>query len=157
MGLTPTNQMVKNLVVVQDAYVNTYHPDFMGGSNSIMSMFDPANAKKLHEQNKKAGFNIEALQSRGPASAGINLDVGDGEPGPSNKDRVKHIQDYEINKYINQDMKPIHMPRMASFKRAEDDDPGQSSPRATMETTIIKNLISSYFATVRKTMNDMVP
>jgi len=49
------------------------------------------------------------------------------------------------------------MPRMTTFKRAEDNDPGQSSPRANMETTVIKNLIVSYFGTVRKTMNDMVP
>jgi len=33
--------MVKNLIVVQDAYINTYHPNFMGGANSIFSMFDP--------------------------------------------------------------------------------------------------------------------
>ena len=39
--LKPTNQMVKNLIVVQDAYINTYHPNFMGGANSIFSMFDP--------------------------------------------------------------------------------------------------------------------
>ena len=49
------------------------------------------------------------------------------------------------------------MPRMVQFKRASDSDPGQSSPRANMETTIIKNLIISYFGTVRKTINDMVP
>ena len=34
--------MVKNLIVVQDAYINTYHPNFMGGANSIFSMFDPS-------------------------------------------------------------------------------------------------------------------
>jgi len=39
--LKPTNTMVKNLVVVQNAYINTYHPDFMGGANSIFNMFDP--------------------------------------------------------------------------------------------------------------------
>ena len=49
------------------------------------------------------------------------------------------------------------MPHMAKYKRANDNDPGQSSPRANMETNIIKNLIVSYFNTVRKTMNDMVP
>ena len=46
---------------------------------------------------------------------------------------------------------------MANFKRAEDDDPGQSAQRADMESALIKNLIVSYFDTVRKTMNDMVP
>ena len=58
---------------------------------------------------------------------------------------------------MQKDVKPIQMPRMTSFKRAEDNDPGQSSPRASMEVTIIKNLIISYFDTVRKTINDMVP
>jgi dynamin 1-like protein len=39
--LLPTNLMVQNLIKVQDSYINTYHPDFMGGSNSIFNMFDP--------------------------------------------------------------------------------------------------------------------
>ncbi len=64
---------------------------------------------------------------------------------------------YELDKYMQKNVKPISMPRMQSFKRAETDDPGQSSHRATMETSIIKGLIVSYFDTVRKTINDMVP
>ncbi len=40
--LLPTNQMVKNLIVIEDAYINTYHPDFMGGANAIYNVFDPA-------------------------------------------------------------------------------------------------------------------
>ena len=46
---------------------------------------------------------------------------------------------------------------MPTFMRAQNDDPGQSSPRSQLETHIIKNLIVSYFNTVRKSMNDMVP
>ncbi len=48
--LKPTNQMVKNLIVVQDAYINTYHPNFMGGANSIFSMFDPQVQIKQQEE-----------------------------------------------------------------------------------------------------------
>ena len=33
--------MVKNLIVIEDAYINTYHPDFVGGANAIMNVFDP--------------------------------------------------------------------------------------------------------------------
>ena len=40
--LEPANQQVRNLVRIQDAYINTYHPDFMGGSNSIVNVFDVA-------------------------------------------------------------------------------------------------------------------
>mmetsp|Transcript_54656 Transcript_54656/g.75075 ORF Transcript_54656/g.75075 Transcript_54656/m.75075 type:complete len:153 (+) Transcript_54656:1715-2173(+) len=69
----------------------------------------------------------------------------------------KNFQDYEIQKYMQKDIKPIHLPDMPSYMRAEDRDPGQSSPRSTLEVRIIKNLIVSYFDTVRKSMNDQVP
>jgi len=46
---------------------------------------------------------------------------------------------------------------MPTYMRAQNEDPGQSSPRSQLETHIIKSLIVSYFNTVRKSMNDMVP
>ena len=49
------------------------------------------------------------------------------------------------------------MPHMQEFKRAENNDPGQSQSRADMEVTLIKNLIVSYYSTVRKQINDSVP
>lgn len=38
--LQPTNAMVRNLIVIEDAYINTYHPDFMGGAAAILNVFD---------------------------------------------------------------------------------------------------------------------
>ena len=58
---------------------------------------------------------------------------------------------------MQKDIKPIRLPDMPTYMRAEDKDPGQSSPRSQLEVRIIKGLIVSYFDTVRKTMNDMVP
>ena len=58
---------------------------------------------------------------------------------------------------MQKDIKPIHMPKMQEFKRADSTDPGQSSSRADMEAALIKNLIVSYYDTVRKQMNDSVP
>jgi hypothetical protein len=86
-----------------------------------------------------------------------NDDDDGGSTGFSGEERVKDLHQYEVNKYMQKNIRPIHMPRMTSFKRAEDHDPGQSSPRAHMEITMTKNLIRSYFGTVRKSMNDMVP
>ena len=71
--------------------------------------------------------------------------------------RLKNFTDYEINKYMQKNIKPIHLPDMPTYMRAEDKDPGQSSPRNRLEVHIIKSLIVSYFDTVRKSMNDMVP
>ena len=58
---------------------------------------------------------------------------------------------------MQEDIKPIHVPDMPTFMRAEDNDPGQSKPRSQLEVHIIKSLVVSYFDTVRKSMNDMVP
>lgn len=78
-------------------------------------------------------------------------------PDSKNKGRLGDINDYEIQKYMQNNIKPVHLPDMPTYMRAENQDPGQSSPRADLETHIIKNLIVSYFNTVRKSMNDMVP
>lgn len=75
----------------------------------------------------------------------------------SQEERVQDLHQYEVNKYMQKDIKPIHMPKMTNYKRADVHDPGQSSARAQTETQMIKSLIVSYFDTVRKTMNDMVP
>ena len=58
---------------------------------------------------------------------------------------------------MQNNIKPIHLPDIPSYMRAEDQDPGQSSPRSQLEVHIIKSLIVSYFDTVRKSMCDMVP
>jgi len=71
--------------------------------------------------------------------------------------RLKNLNEYEIQKYMQKDIKPIHMPEMPDELHATNEDPGQSSPRSQLETHIIKSLIISYFNTVRKSMNDMVP
>jgi dynamin 1-like protein len=58
-SLSPCNQMGKNLIVIEDAYINTYHPDFMGGANAIFNVFDPSTyaaqqikLQKLEEANR---------------------------------------------------------------------------------------------------------
>lgn len=45
--------MVRNLIQVQDSYINTYHPDFMGGANSIVNVFDVNSYNKIAEARKK--------------------------------------------------------------------------------------------------------
>ena len=45
----------------------------------------------------------------------------------NDEERVKDFDNYEVNTYLQKDIKPIHMPKMQSFKRADNNDPGQSS------------------------------
>ena len=41
--LEPTNQMIKNLIDIELAYINTSHPDFMGADQSVVNVFDDSN------------------------------------------------------------------------------------------------------------------
>jgi dynamin 1-like protein len=170
--LQPTNAMIKNLVKIQDAYINTYHPDFMGGANSIVNVFDVNNYSKHQMQMNQATANRELgdfedidVGQDTKKKSGISLLLSQKGEADGAKERgtifddgrLKNFNDKEINKYMQHNVKPIHLPEMPSTMRAENQDPGQSSPRSHLETHIIKSLIVSYFDTVRKSMNDMVP
>lgn len=53
-----TTGMIKNLIQVQDSYINSYHPDFMGGANSIVNVFDVNSYQKhMQDANKRGGLN----------------------------------------------------------------------------------------------------
>lgn len=43
--------MVKNLIKIEDAYINTSHPDFMGGAAAMVNVFDPANYTEKKRKN----------------------------------------------------------------------------------------------------------
>lgn len=75
-----TSQMVRNLITIEDAYINTYHPDFMGGANAIFNVFDPnayrAQQAKLEEledrasdRKKKRDLTFEEISDANAASA----------------------------------------------------------------------------------------
>lgn len=46
--------MVKSLIQVQDSYINSYHPDFMGGANSIVNVFDVNSYKQQLQESQRS-------------------------------------------------------------------------------------------------------
>lgn len=65
-ALIPTNSMVKNLIKVEDAYINTQHPDFMGGAAAMVNVFDPSNYadRKSEPEIKTDAFDFAQLKSQ---------------------------------------------------------------------------------------------
>ena len=55
---------------------------------------------------------------------GESLILKDPRADGSTDDRVKNLTDYEIQKYMQKNIKPIHLPDIPSYMRAEDRDPG---------------------------------
>ena len=79
--LKPTNQMVKNLILVQESYINTYHPDFMGSGGSIMSMFDPNEFNKRMEEKKEKqnGNRMTFEQIEDNEGEGVSTQIDSGQ------------------------------------------------------------------------------
>ncbi len=46
------------------------------------------------------------------------------------KGRHDITNEYEIQKYMQPKVSPVRLPDMPTYMRAEDQDPGQSSPRS---------------------------
>lgn len=47
--LTPTTEMIANLIEIENAHINTNHPDFVGSADSLLNLFatdnDPSDDK----------------------------------------------------------------------------------------------------------------
>jgi dynamin 1-like protein len=39
--LTPTTEMIANLIEIENAHINTNHPDFVGSADSLLNLFQP--------------------------------------------------------------------------------------------------------------------
>lgn len=37
--LTPTTEMIANLIEIENAHINTNHPDFVGSADSLLNLF----------------------------------------------------------------------------------------------------------------------
>ena len=37
--LTPTTEMIANLIEIENAHINTNHPDFIGSADSMLNLF----------------------------------------------------------------------------------------------------------------------
>lgn len=48
--LTPTTEMIANLIEIENAHINTNHPDFVGSADSLLNLFtndpDPSDDKQ---------------------------------------------------------------------------------------------------------------
>ena len=45
--LTPTSEMITNLIEIENAHINTNHPDFVGSADSLLNVFSSENDSKF--------------------------------------------------------------------------------------------------------------
>ncbi|ANB11838.1 dynamin-like GTPase VPS1 [Sugiyamaella lignohabitans] len=131
--VNPTNKLVSDLVSMEASYVNTAHPDFINGHSAMAQVNEKLHPTKM---DPKTGKPIITQPS---SSASPEPDGSGGFFGSffasKNKKRLAAME-----------------PPPTVLKAS-----GTLSERETMETDVIKLLISSYFNIVKRTMIDMVP
>ncbi|KAG6811322.1 hypothetical protein H0H92_007986 [Tricholoma furcatifolium] len=142
-SMTPTTKLVSDLVSMQACYVNTTHPDFIGGHKATAVVTERLNAAK------PPPANDAKAQQKAVVNNNKDLEVD------AKKDESSFFSSFfsaaktgTAKKKAGPIMEappPVIRPQAAL------------SDRETMETEVIKMLIHSYFNIVKRELIDMVP
>ncbi|TFK72155.1 hypothetical protein BDN72DRAFT_836541 [Pluteus cervinus] len=140
-SMTPTTKLVSDMVAMQACYVNTTHPDFIGGHKATATVTAILEAKK-------------------PAPPAAN--------DPKNiRAQVNNNKDLDVDLKKDESFFGSFFAKQAAQKKKG--GPIMEAPpqiirpqsalneRETMETEVIKLLIHSYYNIVKREMIDMVP
>ena len=158
--LDPTNQMIKNLIEIESSYINTSHPDFLGPEDSMLNLFEES-TNISHQNNNIRNFpignnsqnSIHNTNSSNPLNSNSGIQLNS-----KNNDLVNKQKKKIENEMIEEEEKSNKVERRVNYiSNQYQMRPGQASSRDLMETCIIKNLISSYFLVVKKSICDYVP
>ena len=76
--LTPTNQMIKSLIEIELAYINTAHPDFIGPDQSMLGTFDDSNPYHVNgeqngELNNNSNINLNGERNQNIVNGKIKI------------------------------------------------------------------------------------
>lgn len=65
--LTPTTDMIIQLIEIENAHINTNHPDFVGSADTLLNIFQ--SDKEQAEQDASEGFKPISLLAKSQAPA----------------------------------------------------------------------------------------
>ncbi len=158
--LPVTNEMVENLISIELAYINTNHPDFVGGTRAAYEAY--MKAQTGQQQQVKPVRERIAVKTPIPKSQPI--------PPPSSVDQQNSQQKGWLSSWyggkqdgnndgLNQ-VAPDSNTGPSSNTPESKPDPNasvDSVSRQHFDCQLIEKLISSYFLIVRKSVQDSVP
>ncbi|CAI5759980.1 unnamed protein product [Candida verbasci] len=142
-ALIPTNNFVTDIIKSEETYVNTAHPDLLKGSQAMAIVEDKFHPKQV-QLDPKTGKPIPQTASPKPSQTATTTTTTSQEDsngffgGFFSSKNKKRLQQMEA---------PPPVLRAT----------GTMTERETMETEVIKLLISSYYNIVKRTVADVVP
>jgi len=162
----PTQMMVSNLIKIELAYINTSHPDFIGGSRAVAQLMRKLEREKKSKENgipKEVGVTTDSVANDNFSSGNESKHGNDNNMSKSNMDPdgPGGIMNFifgggktPMKNNPKNSRSVVQLPQVPDTMRQSDVPP---TDREQVEMEIIKSLIDSYFGIVRKNFIDMVP
>lgn len=181
--LPMTNQMVENLIRIELAYINTNHPDFVGGTRAAYESYMVAQTRQKvagseSQSSGKLGSQVDGFQqpttsssqpSRSQSSQsqpvsgqqkGWLSSVWSGRSGHGAEKSTGSSPAKDSSLPLVEGLNGIPLSGVGP-SQSEEPQPSQSSgegiSRQQFDCELIEKLIRSYFVIVRKSIQDSVP
>ncbi|GBE60914.1 dynamin central region family protein [Babesia ovata] len=145
----PTKDMIRNLIKIELAYINTNHPDFLRGN----AMEKACNAQSNQQSHGRRSTNASTASGYSSYSDSYDRNRSqnrsDGYDNRSKGDSSsKNVEDAS-----EEEPRPLWLPNIPKAVSLGT----EPSEREVIEAELIKTLIESYFSIVRKNIADAVP
>lgn len=145
--VAPAKSMVQNLVNIELAYINTNHPDFIGGSRALTQLALIRRKKQQPASGATSGPTNQNVLGVEVADVHLSNTVN-----PQSSQQTSQIPlsqtagtgDFSGTMDYSHDL-------VSQFRNKD------ATEREMIETDVIKLLISSYFTIVKKTIKDTIP
>jgi dynamin 1-like protein len=177
--VVPTQRMISNLISIELAYVNTSHPDFIGGKQAVAQLNRKLNqgvegkssvieVSSTTTASSVSGIAVPTTQHKNIVTSTSGGGSGSNPPAPEGMRLFGLLRQNGSDKSSSsssssssnsssssssKDSSLVKLPQVPDKMRSA----ATPTDREKVETEIIKSLISSYFDIVRKNFMDLVP
>ncbi|KAJ3220887.1 vacuolar protein sorting-associated protein 1 [Chytriomyces hyalinus] len=156
-SMSPTNKLVSDLIAAEATYINTGHPDFIPGHKAMGIVTERVNAQKSGILSSVTGGGPGG-SSNDPRNPPVPNRPGSGPQPPPRDPQLDLLNQGQqdgsfFSSFFAKKKKPGVLENPPAVLKAS----GNLSEREYMETEVIKLLLLSYYAIVKRTVADLVP
>ncbi|KAJ3221602.1 vacuolar protein sorting-associated protein 1 [Chytriomyces hyalinus] len=156
-SMSPTNKLVSDLIAAEATYINTGHPDFIPGHKAMGIVTERVNAQKSGILSSVTGGGPGG-SSNDPRNPPVPNRQGSGPQPPPRDPQLDLLNQGQqdgsfFSSFFAKKKKPGVLENPPAVLKAS----GNLSEREYMETEVIKLLLLSYYAIVKRTVADLVP